>query len=542
MEEQLDALKHRSRLAEKPKVEFEELETVLLAYRRNTELYKDARKEKDSITFSNAQRAQIRDTLEKFPQFAQLLIEKNQGKDLENLRVFDKSTREKREKVDLSKELDDLTARFVKWALRAGAGHHERGNDIEVFIKMPLHARDLAKINIDKRIGSISQGRGLEIRKDQHGFEVLCIKIDGTFHNIMRGHEQDRVLLRNQINPKARPVEVTIDEIWKGFKSKTYGYGEFDWFHETGVTLWNAIELGSWNPDKNDGAGGYDQIDPNDPLCLESMPVTQVIDRAEFERIYPGQTLPQGTEWGLAMRATRSTGLNIDSTHGFCSLYQPLGDGTYRAYPLGFQADSFPNQFKEKLIMLAATCDAGMHYPDESGVLSQREHMGKLYCISKKEADSFLIPRFQKLIRRAQAGTLYFQPQGKNCGYIAQGLFNEVIGSELYGKLKGLIKSTLPHTETELKEIFTKAFKSFDDETLEKVTEKLLSELSEKGDLKALASLFNASVEILSRTLFKDNPEPIEALDQIRANFDTTLASAPANKGRACLCNEKTHY
>ena len=318
------------------------------------------------------------------------------------------------------------------------------------------------------------------------------------------------------MDKSARKVEVTLQEIFNGFKEKTYGYGEFDWFHETGVTLWNAIELGSWNPDLNDGAGGYSQIDPESPLCLESMPVTKVIDREEFARLYEGQTLPKEGEWGFAMRATRRhLNLNIGQTHGFFSLYQPTGDGKYRVYSMSLQSKSFPIGIKAQLATVGNTCDAGMHYPDESDVSPHREHAMKLYRVSENEVRDLFIPRFQKAIRRAQAETLYFQPQGKNCAYNAHGFFDETVGSTLYGKVKELAKANLSYSPTELKEIFSKAFKTFDEGMLEKLVDDLLAQLISKGDMKGIGALFNASIELLAKTLFKDHPDAIEALSKI---------------------------
>lgn len=492
LEELLVSLKIRSRLGCSVEANFEELTKVLLPYRQNREIFKDK-----GSSFGKPQLEQIRETCERFPLFAKLLIERNQD----------------------GKALDDLTTRFVKWALRSGTGWHQKGNNLEVFIKMPIHARDLMKINIDRRIGSISEGRGLEIRKDD-GLEKLCLKIDGTFRNIMKGHEQDRVALVNQVDPKARPVEVTIQEIFDGFKEKTKGYGEFDWFDEKGVTLWNAIKLGSWNPDLEDGAGGYSMINPNDPTCLESMPVTQIITREELELLHKGQeaSLPKDGQWGFALRATRNKGLHVANTHGFCTLYQPMADGRYRVYSISLQAIDFPITLKEQLEYLAKTCDAGIHYPDESAVLSQREHKMKIYPVSEEKIREAFIPRFQQLVRKAQADTLYFQPQGKNCAYVAHSFFDSVVGSTLSGKIKELSKANLSRTPTELKTIFAKAFKYFDEGALEKLVDDLLATLIQKGDMEGLDSLFDASLELLSTTLFKDHPEAIASFKKIGAS------------------------
>lgn len=519
LEEELVTLKCRARMGEAHVVQTSDLEKVLLGYRKSTDLYKDADEKRKTLSFSPEQRAQIQEVCEKFPLFAQLLIERNKGKDLEHLQAPDKT-----KKIDKEKLFDDLTARFVKWALRAETGWHQRANNVDVFVKMPMRTRDLMKINLDKRVGGISGGRGIEIKSDD-GLEKLCLMIDGTYRNIMKGHEQDRYTLRNQVDPKARPVEVTIQEIFEGIKEKTKGYGEFDWFDGKGISLWNAIKLGCWNPDIDDGAGSVVMIDPNDPTCFESMPVAKTITREELVRLHEGQenSLPKDGEWGFALRSTRNKGLHVVETHGFCTLYQPVADGKYRVYSISLQATGFPITFKEQLEYLAKTCDAGIHYPDESSVLCQREHKMKMYAVSEEKIREAFIPRFQQFVRKAQANTLYFQPQGKNCAYNAHSFFDRVVGSVLTDKLKELAKANLSYSQTELKQIFTKAFKAFDEGALESLIEDLFEKLTIDGNLEEIGNIFNASMELLSKTLFKDDPKAAAAFEAIKNTYTSDI-------------------
>ena len=130
LEEQLVALKCRARLENAPKVETEELAEILLAYRKNIEIFRDVANSSNNPSFSEAQLGQIRKTCEEFPLFAQLLIERHRGKNLNELKKDD---------------VDELTASFVKWALRAGTGRHEKGNNVDIFIKMPMRTKELVR-------------------------------------------------------------------------------------------------------------------------------------------------------------------------------------------------------------------------------------------------------------------------------------------------------------------------------------------------------------------------------------------------------------
>lgn len=497
--EQLIAIKYRSQVScdatSDTSTLYDNLLEVLTSYRSEAKIFKNNHRE-----YSAAQKGQIREVCERFPLFAQLLLERNA-----KIGRLDQIAADPKKKTH---PVDDLTVRFIKWALRAGTGRHERANSVDVFVNHPMRTRDIMKIALDKRLGTIVPEDGIKI-VTRNGVKVLALQIEGVYHSIMQGREDDHIQLHNHFNPSARPVEVSIQEIFDGFSEKTYGYGEFDVFAD-GVRLWNAIELGSWNPDLNDGAGGYDRINPEDPNCLESLPVYKEIDRDEFARLYPGQTLPKPGEWGFALRASRNyESLNISETHGFFTIYQPLANGKFRVYSLSMQSTTFPATLKSKLGILAATLDAGMHYPDESEVTSQREHAMKLYCVSDAKMREQFMPRFQKILRKALALTLYFQAQGKNCAYNAHGFFDELFSSILYGPIKELSKEYLSYTPTELKEIFTSAFKNFDEGELDKLLDDLLQKLIAKGNYPDIARLMNASIELLAQTLFKDNPDAI---------------------------------
>lgn len=401
------------------------------------------------------------------------------------------------------KPSDEWTANFVKWCIRSGCS-------IGVFVKAPIEREALSKLHLDKRSGTVDGKKGIAF-SDVGVFgcfrRTLCLKMDDRMQPIQGDFKNRIVTLRNLINPLAPGLTLRIKEILANFGIKTNGYGLVDYLGG-GVRNWNSIHLGSYN----EATKTFDKVSPDSVLreLKTKVPLAQ-LSAAEMQERYSLSEEPrmQEGQWALALRASRlNTNLNILQAHAYTEIICKEND-RYFVFPMGVQPVVFPESSIAKLLFLTGTIKGGLHYPDESYFLKQRQQLGMLFPLSKEE-EVRLNFAIASIAKNAQEESLLFQVAGTNCSYHVQRLFDHVIGAPFYEKIQEIADKAFSQgnflSETIDRMNYKKAFEGLNHELLDKILDKLIDHLWEtknSSDLKALAQLCQ---QLLSRTYQKEIP------------------------------------
>jgi hypothetical protein len=407
---------------------------------------------------------------------------------------------------------DEWTTLFFKFCLRSPLMSVVRDVSvthwIDIFVLYPNEVDQIMASHMDKRLGQYPDK--IKILPGQG----LCLEFDveegPRWIPLTSQPRKTTIFLRNRVIHSRNPYPFTIDEIFHEFKSKKHGYGRVE-ICEDGVVLWDAIRLGSKNPDRD-----IDLIDPK--TWHESLPVLTLTYDQLLKR-YPGQVEAE-PRYGFALRANRkSPGLNVANTHGFIDFVYRLPDHRYRIVPISMQAMELPKTWWDRVTMLTKTQKAGIHLIDEGHFLSGREQTMHFFSLSNQEGEE-LIQLVSKEIEKSRKGELYFQANGKNCAYLVQKIVDRIMGKEFYKTIeklatKQLGPSQITRRAKQLKEIV----KSLDPEPFNQFMRTIIDKMIDTHDISSIHQLIESSLKTLHRLLQKPGKPAIPSIDQLRSAF-----------------------
>jgi hypothetical protein len=453
---------------------------------------------------SDFERGQLRHLASRFPEYAQRLLDRNQG----------------------GRTDDEWTSAFFKFCLRSPALSIVREVNakhwVEIFILYPDEVDQLMASHFDKRLGQYPENI-----KIIHG-KGLCLHFDvkegsGERWVPIQGHlKKGVVFLRNRVNDQARALPLHIEEVYKQFKGKTWGYGDVE-MCEDGIVAWSAIDLGSKNPDRPE----MDLIESS--RWHQALPIL-TLTYEQLTNLYEGQIVGE-PKFGMVLRANREfMDLNVANTHGFFDFVYRLPDGRYRIVPTGFQSITLPKTWWDRLKILASTEKAGMHLPDEGHSLTQREQMKIFYALSEAEGQA-LIGLVSKEIDKCRNGSRYFQPVGKNCAYVVQRIFDRIMGHSFYTSLEELAVKHLGESQrAKVKADLLYAVKSLDPQAFHKFVQPVVAKMVKTNDIADIHHLITDTIGTLNRLLQKkENARmPLPTQEEVALAF--AAAAQPGSK------------
>lgn len=480
------ALKYRSGQVASDVSPFEvlqrELSTLIKRYKANPNLYPGG---DGSLTAMDE--AQIEETCLRFPEFAKTLLLRNS-----------ETTRH-----------DPWTVDYVKFCLRSPGASGLRLNAahwIKIFVEYPNEVDQLKSTTLDKRLGAINP-QLLDFQEEEEtGRKVLCMKIDGRWEKI-QGNKDREISLLNRVTLSSPAHRLTIQEIYRQMREKKAKYYDVEVFSESGITLWDTANLGSWNPVRQTP----DLIDLNAPRWIESLPIWRIMDMSQLKAYFPnqiywGSAIPHQNRFGLVMSATRGTAtLEVGDNHGFFYLIIPEENEKFRVLPCGFQPEELPQDtILSKALMLMGTQKCIFHYCDESAFRSDRQRAGKFVAITP--AEFLMIQEWLKnFIQKSREGKEVFQATGRNCAKHAQKCYDRTVGQRFYQPFIELATRILPE-EHEIQDQIKQITKGLNDKILHALSQKLATRLIETHNYGGMAEMMALCFNTFSYTLNLEKP------------------------------------
>ncbi len=548
LQKQMIALLYRSGQAENvsskrtAEIQNEFLE-VLSYYRKDTHIFKDG-----ISSLTKHEESIIQQTCLRYPLFVEELL-KQKNNQLSHLN-------------QKGAKLDNWTSEFVTWALRSHC-------DIGIFVELPNERLLLHKSHLDKRSGTIDKNFGMYIgefddptntarkvralglrmglsdsfrKNDKNWNECLLnpnvdcsrkgFEFKGTiyrrlfYYNVHGKEGKKRVVhLENLVNRDAPPYVIKVQDIYNQFKEKTHGYGNVEYLEQGGISNWNTVEIGSFNPALNGGKGGYDhvRIADNDgiidPNFITRLPVLHTLSREELQEQYPGQTLPRYgyDEFGYVLNMSRvMKNMHIQKNHGYWTYILPTNnDRSYRVYPMCIQAGVIPNTDCGNMKIMCSTVPAKTVIYDESYYTNNRQRYGELHIVNEEELDNTLI-QVGKWIQDGRANNMIFQPQGHNCAHYSQELFKIAVSDQLLDQLESLAFNHASDKQMQkLRSELEKAFTYFDDKALDRTLNLAIDSLVDDEQTAQLCSVLSTTLTVLMRTLYKDDTNQQAELENL---------------------------
>lgn len=300
-------------------------------------------------------------------------------------------------------------------------------NQVSLFVEFPSIAGRLTSLALAKRVGRFG-GKILEMVKEEQ--KLVTMRFEGRSVSILD---------ESQVLSFKGGGKWSIREIFdEHFGKKDEKIGDFEVFGDSGVSCWNAHELGYYSPAIQD----YVRADLEKEEWWKELPVFEVIEAEELER-RTGLAIKEKRPWAVATaKATREYPcLDLDRCHGFmgAALLQP--DGRYQVFDFGKYPIKYPVTFVEKAFFVAATVLAKVEYPDTNNFYSERQT-----AVHAKEANEAqgreLMRAIAEDLKKARAGRLVFQFGGDNCAFWLHDLF-----SKIFGQTDNLYRMPLFQTE-----------------------------------------------------------------------------------------------
>lgn len=297
-----------------------------------------------------------------------------------------------------------LQDRFFSWSLRDNM-------DVDHFIQFPATTARVKAAFLATRLGRLCSDmfRLNKVPVNEGLQKVLELPFDIG----------DRVKYINILDESAEvnlhgTWMLTIKKILDEFSSKNKAVGDFEMFKSTGITIWNAFELGRWNP----AMKHYDHVDLTKTEWWLDLPILEELKKEELEHKYE-VTLKEG-QWLVCAKAGRqSPDLDLNNTHGFLELAIPTENGNYRTFPFGNFASPFPQSVQELILFIGDTREGKISYPDENVFYSHRQIASLPIVISEKQGRQ-IMRSIQKDLIKSRFGINIFQFAGDNCACWAQ--------------------------------------------------------------------------------------------------------------------------
>jgi hypothetical protein len=326
------------------------------------------------------------------------------------------------------------------------------------------------------------------------------MKMDGVLQPIQGEFKKREITLKNLVNPLSSGITLKVEEIFTSFAKKTSSYQQIEYL-QGGVRNWNAIHLGSMNgKTKTLDTISSDSIlrELRSKAPLISFDEDQIKERYKQSGFIP---LKEG-QWAIALRASRlKPNLNMLEAHGYIELIYKEND-RYFALPMGVQPVHLPEKVLAKLFFLTATNKAGIHYPDESFFLSQRQQMGLFFPLSEQE-EVRLQYTIASMQQSSEENHLLFQFAGKNCAFHIQRIFDQVIAAPFYEKIQDIADRAFSEgnflSEAIDRITFKRAFEGLNHELLNTTLKKITDHLWKNHRQEELRQLCALSASLLSK-------------------------------------------
>lgn len=326
--------------------------------------------------------------------------------------------------VDILNCDEEIFEAYMLWTFRDG-------NLARIFIEYPHLQEKLVESHLNGRIGRISEKDLKIVKRDcaDAAFEkVVTLPFEGVDINIL--NPDQRVGFKGN-------YWLTVDEVFKIFRDKTYFVGNLEYLAH-GVTNWNAHQWGHWDADSQ----SFIKIDLNHAQWWEQLPVFEICTQTELMERY--KKALNGDEWVVAATATRgSRTLDYENTHAFLEVAIPWGEGRFAIYDFGKFAMKFPSSFFEGISIFCHNLHATVAYPDENVFYSHREQTYHAYTISQ-ESGLELMRRIKEDMVKSQRMNFVYQIESDNC---AIWVYHHLEGIFGVGTLPNLFRMPLLETE-----------------------------------------------------------------------------------------------
>lgn len=289
-------------------------------------------------------------------------------------------------------------------------------------IEYPAETEILSKNFLARRSGAFSRSPvSVDTVKLSDGSSVK------RFHMLMEGRKIDLLDKKQKINFSNGLVK-RLDQIYSDFARKKNRPGDFEMLYD-GVLAINGHYMGAKIPKKKNfwnrikllnklfgKSKTFAKIDQNDPKWFEKLPVLDYRSKEYIKARY-GIDLEPG-QWTAVLDGTRYKKLDLDHSHGYATIFQPLENGQYRLYTFGVFPEKFPKNDWELINFVGATVKAIIAYPDPNFYYSYRQLASKAWAIGEAVALSLL-----KEIRDRKEEGLIFQLGWENCAYAMREIF-----------------------------------------------------------------------------------------------------------------------
>lgn len=291
-------------------------------------------------------------------------------------------------------------------------------------MEYPAETEILSKNFIARRAGALSRSPiSVDTVELSDGSSVKRL------HLLMEGKKVDLLDKKQRIHFSNGLVK-TIDQIYWDIGRKKNRPGDFDILYE-GLLPINGHYMGAKIPKKKNFWNRFKllnklfgkpkrfaPIDKSDPRWFEKLPVLDYRSKEYIEARY-GIKLEPG-QWSAVLDGTRYKQLDLDHSHGYTTIFQPLENGQYRVYTFGVFPERFPKNDLELVNFVGATVKAIIAYPDPNYYYSYRQLASKAWAISEAVALALL----KEIIDRKGDG-LIFQLGWENCVYTMREIFTK---------------------------------------------------------------------------------------------------------------------
>lgn len=265
--------------------------------------------------------------------------------------------------------------------------------------------------------------------KGRHSTDPNCLK----FHE-KKGIKDVRMTFEGKevsiLNPKkkvtlAKGDVKTIGDIFKEFQKKNTIEGHLTFFPGKGITNFDSMEYGSYNPKTKK----VECIDFQRPNWYQQLPMKAHLTAKEATEKF-GVPCDGKNYVMTVVAACQSTRLDIDISHSFVRLAIPREDGTYDyTYGFGIFAKKYPQNFLHALGYLFAPKPAAIQYPDNNEIYTHRYLKEVHFSLTPKKGAA-CVDSWKNDILKSQTGEILFHYLIRNCTDRTAEMLKEYVGEK----------------------------------------------------------------------------------------------------------------
>ena len=321
--------------------------------------------------------------------------------------------------VNLMEKHSSILSLFLDWVIRDGLDSEE---DLKIFMNFPTSYQWLKKYFLSARVKNFRDNMKLL------GNE-LQLKCGDQWLYIHKDHLNERLKITYEnicLNSKAQTIKcnTTWSRIRKEFKNKGEQAGDFEFF-EWGITPFNAYK-NAWylEDEKNGKERKYEYIDFTKEDWIDSMPVTQYIDKEEAAQRYKENKATTILTTRISCQDVNKP-QEVMKTHAWPE-YSKTDNNLYKTYDWGSYPVLYPTTQLGQFSFIGGTavgaitgCEEGIYYNFRAqkfvDVSELNEEKNKLYL---KTMGIFF--------HAAQQGKWAFQFLFHPCSYLVVEAFTAV--------------------------------------------------------------------------------------------------------------------